>query len=439
VKKSIVAAAILGIVSVCAFTGVNAVTSELSAEAAFREAREYTVRIRTRVETPFYEDERGSWSGAGFLVDAKRGWIVTNAHVSARSPSEVEVAFANGEYERVRTLYADSFADIAILEMSHPVEGHRVAPLGRTDLPSIGDPVVAFGHPLGIPFTGTRGIVSGHTDQAGYDLIQVDATVDHGNSGGPVISLRDRVVVGIATAGVGGDKSDRMNFATPIEDVHRILALLRAGVSPCPPRLGFSLLKDEDDRYTLRVASSFDSTRWPLRPGDRIVAVEGRDEPLERLHDLVGALRGRSGQVRLTVERDSQEIAVKVRPTMQAPMLGRRGLSIDGALIAPIDFEDLTNTPLAARLMIHDIEPATSAHTLSLRAMDTIHSIDGRRFDDLETLAAYMHRRPKGPVAIIVRRFSGDMYRMFEYHRRELPGEDIHAVGGETEAIAAQP
>src|SRR5258705_13052031 len=67
-------------------------------ESVFREARSYTVRIRTQISTPFYEDMRGSFEGAGFLVDAKRRWILTNAHVVGQSPSTVQVAFADDTF-----------------------------------------------------------------------------------------------------------------------------------------------------------------------------------------------------------------------------------------------------------------------------------------------------------------------------------------------------
>jgi S1-C subfamily serine protease len=411
---------------------------QLDAEAAFRQARAYTVRIRTRVETPFLEDERGAWDGAGFLVDAERGWIVTNAHVAGHSPSEVQVAFAGQAFQPARKLYVDSFADIAILALDHPEPGRRPASLDRAAAPVVGEPVGAFGHPLGVPFTGSRGIVSGYTYQTGPDLIQIDATVDPGNSGGPVISLRDGGILGIATAHAGNDnKADRLNFATPIQDVRRILGLLRQGTSPCPPRLGFALLKDEDNRHTLRVACSFDTTRWPLRPGDRLVAIAGTRDTLERLHDLVGGLRGRPGSVALIVERAGRRVTLVTRPTMRPPVLERRGVSIDGALVAPIDYEDETDSPQRARLMVHSVEPASAAHTVGFAQMDILHTVDGRRYDDVDSLVAYLRRRPRGPIALVVRRVSDDLYRVFDHHLRELPGSDFHVVGPDAAPVVA--
>ena len=59
----------------------------------FEKAKAYTVKVRTRVEYPFGKDKRGSFSGAGFLIDREAGWIITNAHVSSRNPANIEIAF----------------------------------------------------------------------------------------------------------------------------------------------------------------------------------------------------------------------------------------------------------------------------------------------------------------------------------------------------------
>src|SRR6185295_18897104 len=124
-----------------------------------------TVRIRTQINTPFMDDQRGSYGGAGFLVDAKRRWVLTNAHVVGQSPSTVQAAFADGTFQPVRKVYVDSFTDVAVLEMPADGRQHPVAPINCVEDTQVGEAVGAFGHPLGMPFTGTRGIVSGKTDQ----------------------------------------------------------------------------------------------------------------------------------------------------------------------------------------------------------------------------------------------------------------------------------
>ena len=399
------------------------------AQAVFRGAREYTVKIRTRIETPFLEDVVGSFTGAGFLVDATRGWIVTNAHVVGRSTSDrVEVAFAGEEFRPARKLYVDTFADLAVIA----VEGlgaRRAAVLDDSDVPSIGEPVGAFGHPLGIPFTGTRGIVSGHTDQFGPDLIQIDATVDHGNSGGPVISLRDRRVVGIATYAAGGGKADRLNFATPIRDVRRVLSLLRAGSPPSPPSLEFALLKDDEGRHTLVVGRTFDAARWPFESGDRIVAVAGRE--VRSLSDLVDALRGCHGEMTIAVDRGGKRRSLAARPNLRASMIERRGVLVAGALIAPIALEDEAGDPRRVRLIVHSVDPSSMAAALDVQRLDVFDSIDGRSFEDVDALIAYLESRPgDGTVDVVFRRWTEDPFRAMDHHGRKLPLQGLAVIGG---------
>lgn len=419
-------------------TSLSKARAELGAEAAFREARRYTVRIRTRIETPFLGDEEGAFEGAGFLIDRERGWIVTNAHVVGQSPSNVEVAFAGEEFQPARKIYVDSFADIAIIAVT-PKPGRPGASPSLT-LPTVGDPVGAFGHPLGMPFTGTRGIVSGLTDRLGPDLIQIDATIDHGNSGGPVISLLDGRVIGIATSGAGGDKADRLNFATPIAGAVRILDLLRRGVSPQPPRMAFALVVDEDDRFTLRVGRTFEPERWPFEPGDRIVKLSESDDSLQTVSDLVNALRGRTEPVPLTIERSGRRIALVVRPTLQPAILARRGVRIDGALLGPIAFEDERALTEPARLILHSVDPTSAAQTLGLQSYDVLSSLDGRTFSDLDSLAEYLRRRPRGQaIEIVLRRGTANLYRYWDYHFRTLPGDEIKMVPESTEPVAASP
>ena len=409
--------------------GAPPARAEDNAESVFRDARAYTVRIRTQIATPFVEDSRGSFEGAGFLVDAERGWVLTNAHVVGRSPSEIQVAFADLPYRPARKIYVDPYADIAIIEVSEKDRHRPAAPLGCEETPEVGESIGAFGHPLGMPFTGSRGIVSGVTDKFGADLLQIDATVDHGNSGGPVISLRTGSVVGIATAMAGRNKEDRLNFATPICDACRILELMRAGRSPSPPQMAVVLLKDEDGRLTLQVESTHDQKHWPLQQGDRILGVDGADT-VETVGGLMNELRGHAGRIPLTVERGGKTQVVEVTPSPREPLIARRGISVDGALISSIAYEDALTLREPAPLLLQSVEPGSSAEMLGLAEQDIVRSVDGKRFEDLDRLIQYLLHRPKdAPLTIVVRRWSAEQTRIFDYHVRQLPGEDVHVVG----------
>jgi serine protease Do len=419
---------LVGAVAATLPMGTSRAEAEDNAETVFREARAYTVRIRTQIPTPFIEDERGSFEGAGFLVDAERGWVITNAHVVGRSPSAIQVAFAGQPYHPARKIYVDPFEDIAVIELSEEVHTHPTAPLNCEGRPEVGESVGAFGHPLGMPFTGSRGIISGETDKFGPDLIQIDATVDRGNSGGPVISLRDGTVVGIATAMAGNKKEDRLNFATPIRNACRILDRLRAGDSPSPPQMAVVLLKDEDGRLTLQVESTHDPEHWPLVQGDRILGVEGADSA-RTVGELVNTLRGRTGNVPLVVERDGRTQTVGITPALRPSLIERRGISIDGALIAPIAFEDALTLREPAPLIVQSVEPGSTAEMLEIGPNDIIRSVEGQRFDDLDRLVEYLTGRPEGtPLTIVLRRWSQEQNRIFDYHLRQLPGEDVYLV-----------
>ncbi len=421
-------------------SGVRAGQAQERAEVIFRDAREYTVRIRTQITTPFIEDERGSFTGAGFLVDSTRRWVLTNAHVVGQSPSDVTIAFADGTFRPARKIYVDSFTDVAVLEAPADGRRHPTAPIDCDGVPAVGEAVGAFGHPLGMAFTGTRGIVSGKTDQFLEDLLQIDATVDHGNSGGPVIALRDGRIVGIATARAGDGDRDRLNFATPMEDVCRILELLRNGVSPDPPEMEFSFLIDEDDRHTLRVGNTYSPARWPFEPGDSIVSVGREREPVATVTQFVTAMRGRTGTVPIRVTRSGREVEVQARPTRRPSVLARRGVIIDGALIAPMALEDLKVLSEPAHLVVQSVESGSTAESLNMSTLDLIQSIDRRRFVDLDSLLGYLRQRREGtPLRVVFRRLGAGYNHWIGYHVRDLPGKEIEIIEPEAPLLTSKP
>ncbi len=87
-------------------------------EDVFKTALKYTVQVRATLPVPFDGDRKGSGLGAGFVVDAERGWIMTNAHIVGRSPSRVEVAFHGREFGEATKVYVDPFLDVAIRRLA---------------------------------------------------------------------------------------------------------------------------------------------------------------------------------------------------------------------------------------------------------------------------------------------------------------------------------
>src|SRR5687768_4385564 len=284
--------ALAGVLAAFVPTASFGAAAEVS-EDVFKGALRYTVQVKATLPVPFDGDRKGSGLGAGFLVDAGRGWIMTNAHVVGRSPSRVEVAFHGEEFTEASKVYVDPFLDVAIIRVSEKADIRGIVPpqLACDSVPSVGHAVGAFGHPWRLQFTGTRGIISGVTAKYRTELLQTDAPINQGNSGGPLISLQNGRIVGINTASIRG--AQNTNFAVASMYACRILELLQKDQDPSPPDLQLVYFKDVDSRKELRVARSYGGEETlKLLPGDIIKQVMGMDGKIENETQLLHALRG---------------------------------------------------------------------------------------------------------------------------------------------------
>jgi S1-C subfamily serine protease len=171
--------------------------------------------------------------GSGVIIDSE-GYIVTNQHVVANQQS-LQVIFADGTKVAATLVGEDAYTDIAVLKVDAKVPA--VAQLGDSDRLELGQPVVAIGTALGdFANTVTVGIVSGlhrQLDDASttiQDLVQTDAAINHGNSGGPLLDLSGNVI-GINTAvvrndGTMGSVAEGLGFAIPSNTVKTVVERL---------------------------------------------------------------------------------------------------------------------------------------------------------------------------------------------------------------------
>lgn len=402
-------------------------------EDIFSKAGEYTVKIKSELRIPFIEDTKGSSSGAGFVVDKKRGWIMTNAHVANYSPSEVTVAFREGEYSKAHRLYVDPYIDVAILKIpdGERLQQSRNAPLDCGDMPAVGHPVGAYGHPWGLWYTGTRGIISGKTSKFGEEVLQTDAPINVGNSGGPLISLRTGKIVGINAASIGEKDDQSTNFAVPMKHACRILKLLQAGQDPSPPDLRALFLEHLDDQGKLVVARIYPSPETiDLRRGDVITGVKGVPGGTVRNEgELIHMLRGRLQSVQLEINRNGTGRVLSGRILPVDRVTDRRGVYFSGVLFAETGYRDATE--MDAPISIHHVEPGTSAEANEIRAWDLLYSIDGKPVEDLDALFTRVSvaQTQKQKVILILKRVSGLGDQAFDYLVRELAVEDLKWIG----------
>lgn len=420
--------ALARLAALCAIAPLAAAAE--TSEDVFKNALNYTVQVRSTLPVPFDGDRKGSGLGAGFLVDAGRGWIMTNAHVVGRSPSRIEIAFHGQEFSEAHKVYVDPFLDLAIIRVSDGVDTKGIAEpqLECNTMPPVGHAVGAFGHPWRLQFTGTRGIISGVTARYRTELLQTDAPINQGNSGGPLISLESGRIVGINTAGIRG--AQNTNFAVAIRYACRILQLLQNGEDPSPPDLKLVYFRDVDNRKELKVARSYagDGT-LRLLPGDVIRQVVGVDGAIENETQLLHALRGRLGNSSINVLRAGQEAVVAgVKRPMQR-VLETRGVYVSGVLFGPITIRDALE--IGARgLMVHHVESGSIGESREIEKSDLLEAVDGAPVPDVDALYTRLYEARKNGrrVTLTFKKLAGGD-ALFAYAQRNLLIADLRIIG----------
>ena len=174
--------------------------------------------------------------GSGFVID-KTGHIVTNYHV-IEGADEIEVSFSNRDTLSASIVGTDPSTDIAVLRVQSTSRGLAPLAFGNSDTIRVGDPVVAIGNPFGLRRTATAGIVSAVQERTitapnGYPIdhvIQTDAEINSGNSGGPLLSARGEVIgVNSQIARADGSTGNvGIGFAIPSNTVKEVVAQLTA-------------------------------------------------------------------------------------------------------------------------------------------------------------------------------------------------------------------
>ena len=183
---------------------------------------------------PFPSRQRAQALGSGFVID-KAGHIVTNYHVVEGTKS-VDVSFSNNESRKARVVGVDPSTDIAVLQVDAHARALTPLLLGNSDAVHVGDSVVAIGNPFGYDRTVTTGVVSALqrviTAPNSYSIdhvIQTDAALNKGNSGGPLLNARGEVIgvnSQISTGGSGSSGNVGIGFAVPINTVKTVAGQL---------------------------------------------------------------------------------------------------------------------------------------------------------------------------------------------------------------------
>jgi Do/DeqQ family serine protease len=286
-------------------------------------------------------EEETEATGSGVIVDAARGFVLTNNHVVENATS-IEVTTKDNRRFEARLIGRDPATDIAVLKIAG--DDLTALPMGDSDRLQVGDFVLAVGNPFGLGQTVTSGIVSalGRSGLGieGYeDFIQTDASINPGNSGGALVDLQGRLI-GINTAILAaGGGNVGIGFAVPINMARNVMDQLVSygevkrghigvAIQDLTPDLAQALGTTRTDGAVIaRVEPDSPAQRAGLRRSDLVVAVDGVPvHSATELRTRVG-LSPIGAAVELTIDRAGSERNVTLRieqATAERQRVGRR-------------------------------------------------------------------------------------------------------------------
>ena len=271
-----------------------------------------------------------SWSvGSGCILDSK-GYIVTNYHVIGISKDEIYVTLYGGEVVKGRTVWANKNLDLAILKID--VAGLPAAIVGDSDSLRIGEKAIAIGNPLGFEFQGTltSGVISGLNRSIEVDgnymedLIQTDASINSGNSGGPLMNGKGEII-GINTVKVAS--AEGIGFAIPINQVKPIIEKIKETgefVEPYFGVLGYdraitssfsSNIRIDTGVYVHSVDIGSPADESGIKKGDIILAVDDLDvDTLCKMRSILFSKNiGEKMRIKILRDGETQELIVTVK------------------------------------------------------------------------------------------------------------------------------
>ena len=311
---------------------VNNTEASTAVEAVAQVVPDSVVGITTNIsQQTVYGNAEGTAMGSGFIVTTD-GYIVTNAHVIEGSTGDIKVQTNDEKTYTAKVIYEDTSIDIAVIKID--ASGLSAVSLGDSDQVKVGQTAIAIGNPLSLEYqrTVTSGIVSAlnrtlvsDNQIVAENLIQTDATINSGNSGGPLCNANGEVV-GINT--YKASQGEGIGFAIPINIAKPIINKIVSTGGFKPIVIGVSGYDAEQAYYLSGTEVSFDkgvyiasvSNGGPaaaagLQKGDIITAINNTEvnTMLQMKTVLYGLNSG--DEITLTYQRGGKEQSAKVKVT----------------------------------------------------------------------------------------------------------------------------
>ncbi|HEX4896196.1 MAG TPA: DegQ family serine endoprotease [Solimonas sp.] len=338
--------------------------------------------------------------GSGVIVDAAKGYVITNAHVVDQA-KQLKVRLNDDREFDAKLIGSDKETDVAVLQIK--ADKLKALALGNSDALQVGDFVVAIGSPFNLRQTVTSGIVSamgrtGVGDGLG-DFIQTDASINPGNSGGALVNLRGELV-GVPSmiySRSGGNIG--IGFAIPTNLAKNVMNQLIEHGSVQRGRIGIvggqevseqlaKALNLPSNRGALvgRVVPDSPAAKAGIQAGDLIVSANGKDiVDFGQLRNLVGLKRvGEKIDLKLYRDGKLKTLSVTIGKDSDAAAPGDSlHPTLAGATFAPVD-DSARDTDADRGIIVKAIQPNSPAARSGLRPNDVIVAINRRPVETME-------------------------------------------------------
>jgi serine protease Do len=359
--------------------------------------------------------------GSGVIIDGKRGFILTNAHVVTQSES-ISVALKDEREFQAQIVGVDPDSDLAVLKIGNQ-EDLPAIEMGNSEDLMIGETVVAIGNPFGFSHTVTTGVISAlnrsvRTEDAVYhDFIQTDASINPGNSGGPLLNIHGDLI-GINTAIYA--KAQGIGFAIPINKAKRIVSdLIEYGevvlswaglfLQDLDKELAHYLNVPEDKGVIVKeVEPDSPAMVAGIHKGDIVLILE--NIPIRSVDDYQQALKSFSvgSKIRINILRDGQQKTLSVTtsafPEDRALDLADRLL---GILIEDLSPKNRRKYQISAKegVVISKVVPQSYLAGIGVDVGDVIRQMDDQTISSVDDFKkALIKSRQKKNLVILVQR-----------------------------------
>jgi Do/DeqQ family serine protease len=359
--------------------------------------------------------------GSGVIIDADKGYVVTNNHVIDNA-NEITVKLTDGREFKAKKLGEDAQSDIALLKIDP--EDLIAVPLANSDKLRVGDFVVAIGNPFGLSQTVTSGIVSAlgrsGLNIGGYeDFIQTDAAINRGNSGGALVNLKGELV-GINTAIFGPNGGNvGIGFAIPsnmmkslVDQIIEFGEVRRGLLGIIGQDIDSGLaeamnLKVNKGAFVSEVSEDSAAEKGGIEAGDIIVEIDGNEiSSFQELRAKIGT-KGAGSEVELTILRKGKRKSIDVvlgDATQTAMEAKEVHPALEGAKLAN------GNTKQGdAGITISELEARSPAARIGLKEGDVIIGVNRKKVDTVVQLRAELEDA-EGVIALNIKRGFTSLY-----------------------------